>query len=201
MAAGIDLHHAEALAVLLRGVRRGENYKRIVMMAGCTAAGRDCADSAGERYALHLAFHLVAAMEMQQIPLPGRHVQTQRHRAMKRQGFMTLVGQARRAGNDILLFIHAVEEFKLQTRHRITQNNAQRLRFIRFRKCTGHAVYSIFFIHDAVTLINKVCAVCTAVGLHLNRGYPEISCVAAGVFLRQQIGRNAALHAEIVVIR
>ena len=201
MAAGIHLHHAKAIALRLSRTLCGKNHKRIVVMAGCTAAGRDCADSAGERHALHLALHLMAAMEMQQFPLAARHIQAQRHRAMKRQGFMTLVGQARSAGDDVLLFIHAIEQFKLQPSHRITQNNAQRLRFIRFCKCTGHAAYSIFIVQDAVALINKICAIRTAIRLHLNRRYPEIASIAANIFLGQQIRRNAALNTEVVIIR
>ena len=85
VAAGIHRHDADAVAGLLGGRGRAEDDKGVVMMAGGAAAGGDGADAAGQRGAVRLAFHLVAAVEMNQLPGAVGHIQIERHDLLKGQ--------------------------------------------------------------------------------------------------------------------
>ena len=199
--AGIDQHHAIALALVLCGGGVTENDKRIVVVAGGAPLGGDGLNGAGKRNPLHLPLHGMAAMKVDEIPLTKGQVETDGSRLLQTHGAVTGVDQPGRPGDHILLGKDAIEQMQLQTVHRVRQVDDQRFCLVLSVKNRGHSCNGILSRQDLVAGIVKIGSIGPVSIGNLQAAQPEITGIEAGILLGQQVERGGSLMAHGIGIR
>ena len=123
-AARPDQHGPQALAGLLGGVRRGQDGKGIVLVAGSAPGRPQSLDAVAQGRTLGQALHAVAALEVDQLPLPKGQVQTGRGGLVQPDGPAALVFKQGAAGDDVGAVKDAVQQRDGQAVHLVFQLEA-----------------------------------------------------------------------------
>ena len=201
VAAGIYQHHAVAQAGSLGGIPVTQDHKGIVVVAGSAAGGGNSLNGVGQGRALHLAFHGVAAVEVDQIPFTEGQIQAEGRGLFQPQGMGAVVAQPGGAGDDILVGKYAVQKVQFQPGDEVPQGDAQGLGVTVFLVGAGQTLQGILAGFDAVGNIDKIRTGGTGLIADDQAGKPEVAYIAAGVLLGEHIRGNAALPAAGVVVR
>ena len=85
-----------------------ENHKGVVMVAGRAPRGGDSLNGVDQGTALHLAFHTVPPVEVDQIPLPVGNIQTERGGFVQLDRFRAAVDNLRRPRDHVPFLKDAV---------------------------------------------------------------------------------------------
>ena len=112
--------------VSLGGIVVAQDDEGVVVVAGRPPHRGYRRDGVGQRQALGLALHGVAAVEMHKVPPAVGQVQTGRGRFAQPQRPRPGVDQPRGAGDDVGAGIHGVQQFQFQPGDGVAQAHSKR---------------------------------------------------------------------------
>ena len=137
---------------------------------------------------------------MHKVPPAVGQVQTGRGRFAQPQRPRPGVDQPRGAGDDVGVGIHGVQQFQFQPGDGVAQAYSQRFGRAVLVMGGGQALQRVFAGPDLVADVGKVRAARAGRIGDRKAAQAEIPHVAAGILLRQDIGRGAPRAAVVVVV-
>ena len=123
--AGVDQHHAIALAIVLGGFRLAENDEGIVLMTGSTPGGGNGLDTLDQIPALRHPLHGVPSVEVDQLPASEGNIQAGRGGLFQHHHAVSGIDNPNGPGDHIFCFKNAVQQLHQHPCGSILQGDAQ----------------------------------------------------------------------------
>ena len=196
-AARPDQHGPQALTSLLGGVRRGQDGKGVVLVAGSAPGRPQSLDAVAQGRTLGQALHAVAALEMDQLPRAEGQVQAGRSGLVQPDGPAALVFKQGAAGDDVGAVKDAVQQRDGQAVDLVFQLEAEGLALAFGRVGGGQAGQAVLAGHSLGRDKAQVRRPAAVGAGQPQAADPEVADAAAGVFLAEGVQRIVplAVHA------
>ena len=193
VAAAVNQCSADARSGCFRAVRRAEQHRGILVVAGCATGAADLLDAVEQQAALHLAFHGVSAVKMHPLPAAPADVQAKACRLCQRHRCLTQVADPGAACHQIQRRQDCIQQGHFNCRCGVPENHFQRLCLV---LCGIHcrqpfdAILSRLYRVAVIAQIQGAAAVCMD---RSHRRHTEIAYACSGIFQRQRIQRIGAV--------
>ena len=143
------VHEAQPITgtVLFHSILVRQDKKRIMLVSRHPPAASELLISVDHRDPLHIPFHHMSSVEMQQIILPAREVNACAVHFIKEYHIAPSVGHSHTPRDHILFRQHSVPEHNLQAKALIFQRDLSRVRFLLtgiYSRKSGDAVFPVF---------------------------------------------------------
>ena len=192
-----DQHGSQTVAGFFGGVGGGQDGKGVVLVAGSAPGRPQSLDAVAQEHPLGLALHAVAALEMDQLPLPKGQVQTGRGGLVQPDGPLALVVEQDAAGDDVGGLKDAVQQRDGHAVDLVFQLEAEGLALAFGRVGGGQAGQAVLAGHSLGRDKAQVRRPAAVGAGQPQAADPEVADAAAGVFLAEGVQRIVplAVHA------
>ena len=199
MASGIHQHEAVGIPRAFRGCPVAEDDEGILLMAGHAAVRAQGQHAPGQRQALRDPLHAVAAVKVKHVILPVGKIHREGGRLFQRQRSAAGVGDPDGAGQDILGGENVIEELNRQPEGLVLQGHGQRFRVLRGAD-KGKAGNRLAPGGNQMAGIARIHAAASVFTEHPQGRRPIIAHAGGGVFLRQGVQGESAVHPLLIRI-
>ena len=196
----VHKHHSITASGFFCGIFLRKDHCRVVLMTGCSTSASDHLCSVGYRNPLKIPFHGMSSIEADHIIISIEEIQNCRSRLSDIYFLRSGIFDPDAPCNNIVFRKDTVKQHCLHLSYRILQINFQSLCLLWCRINCRETGKSIFPIHNFVSFISKIAAVCPVLILDYQSTASVITVSHTRVLLGQRIHRISPVKSGIVGI-